>query len=604
MLSLDELVDIHAHDFAGKDVFTTFTAVVPVYRLRVSLLVAESIEADPIDLFLLEGVGIGLDTPQKLAAFFGLEDDVVVTSLGGMLHNSWISMSNQPGTKQQLTLLPRGSDAVSSQRANLESTHESEVRVDGFLGSAELSTPSMKLMRPSDAKKARVVRWAAVVPQPRKSSDLDFAQLEKSVAQLGSQLWPGVQHATLLDILGQSPKGVSYRTVEVIVFQGSDPSAIEFEVFEHGVRQEAYEIILRRQERQGDQRLVPTQIPPSASELDAFREEAERITQLAATQSQAVLSEPEGQSPEVLSETGPVAVSAEPRREDTRDRLRAENAELVASNERQRQIIEGQGVLRNHENRLAWKRILTTDARRYVVAEFPWINAEAVNDEIIDAITQALRRGVRVWIAWGLNEKGTAGKPPADPAVLARIEGLRKQYGDDRLVTKYRGNTHRKVLVWDDIGAIIGSFNFGSFRGDPKRSVRHEVSALMRSPREIANLVTEYRDVFGVPTLTNYVPDEDGMPPGSEIAPVEVGAIVNGIVTRIADSGVYVRIGSQEAFVPFAELFGSDKNPNGWARLLKRLVGHPLSIKVLSRVDGGEIVCSERAAIADRQLQP
>jgi hypothetical protein len=162
----------------------------------------------------------------------------------------------------------------------------------------------------------------------------------------------------------------------------------------------------------------------------------------------------------------------------------------------QAKIIDEQKVLRNYENRLEWKRVLKEDATRYVVMEFPWIKSEAIDDEMLRCFDAALRRKVKLWIAWGFNERERA-----DPTVSAAVADFQKQFGVHSIRMERRGNTHRKVLLWDSRAAVIASFNWGSFRGDPGRTVRHEVGVLVATPREIQGLENEYKKIFAVTSL-------------------------------------------------------------------------------------------------------
>lgn len=47
----------------------------------------------------------------------------------------------------------------------------------------------------------------------------------------------------------------------------------------------------------------------------------------------------------------------------------------------------------------------------------------------------------------------------------------------------------------------MGSFNFGSFRGDPRKRVRQEVSNVVSSPSVIKDLESEFLAFLEVATL-------------------------------------------------------------------------------------------------------
>src|SRR3990170_2123774 len=82
-----------------------------------SLLVREAVELDPIDLFLLQGVASGLRTPQELTCFFGLEQDVIESSIGDMLHNEWVTAHPGAGDELTISLQPTGHEVLSKEHA-------------------------------------------------------------------------------------------------------------------------------------------------------------------------------------------------------------------------------------------------------------------------------------------------------------------------------------------------------------------------------------------------------------------------------------------------------------------------------------------------------
>jgi hypothetical protein len=520
MIELDELVARHKDDVPAKPLFTAYGAAIPVYRSRAGLLVTEAVELDPIDLFLLEAVRAGIQSPRELALFFGLEPNIVDFSIGEMLHNSWVASTTPEPGQIRLAVLPKGQDVLTEKRAQIEVVHETEVWVDLLVRTTEVRLPRQQLLRPIDTKRQGLHRLPAVVPPPRQASDLDFQQLERSVAQSGSQLWPGVQMALLLDVLAVTGRGTMYRPVEVLVFQSNETFEVEFQVYDRGTRRDDYERELRRLDLQQLRDVVPTDTAPPAEELAAFEREQERILSLAAAPASVPAESPQPSPPSVEVQSPapqvPVKVaetSGEPSGDragagDTRDRLRNElAAEKAILEERNDQlcelakIIETQKILRNHENRLEWKRVLKEDACRYVVMEFPWITSEAIDDEMLRCFEAALGRKVKLWIAWGLDESGPGGHRPIDSTVSSSVARLQKEFGVHSIRMERRGNTHRKVLLWDSRAAIIASFNWGSFRGDARRPVRHEVGVRVATPREIRDLENEYKKIFSVSSL-------------------------------------------------------------------------------------------------------
>ncbi len=127
-------------------------------------------------------------------------------------------------------------------------------------------------------------------------------------------------------------------------------------------------------------------------------------------------------------------------------------------------------------------------ARKRLLIISPWIRHHVVDDPFLRDLEAALRRGVKVHIGYGIDDadqrKPGAPAPAGQnkpaiskPAKLA-LDALARHYRNFKFV--YIGNTHRKLLVCDDTFSVITSFNWLSFRGDPKDKPRDEYGQLVR----------------------------------------------------------------------------------------------------------------------------
>ena len=58
------------------------------------------------------------------------------------------------------------------------------------------------------------------------------------------------------------------------------------------------------------------------------------------------------------------------------------------------------------------------------------------------------------------------------------------------------GDTHSKILLVDDHYAVIGSFNWLSFKGDPRKSFREEMSYFVNVKAKIEELFRYYEERF------------------------------------------------------------------------------------------------------------
>ena len=95
-----------------------------------------------------------------------------------------------------------------------------------------------------------------------------------------------------------------------------------------------------------------------------------------------------------------------------------------------------------------------------------------------------------VHIGYGLDDgggkagkKGAQTKLPITQEAEQALNTLGKKYNNFKLV--FVGNTHRKTLVSDDSFAVTTSFNWLSFKGDPREKPRDEYGELFRKKQHV-----------------------------------------------------------------------------------------------------------------------
>ena len=105
-------------------------------------------------------------------------------------------------------------------------------------------------------------------------------------------------------------------------------------------------------------------------------------------------------------------------------------------------------------------------ARQRLIIISPWITDAVVDKDFLNALGERLRHGVDVHIGYGL------GVEERVPQSIRKLEQLARDHINFRLVRL--GDTHAKMLIKDDDWMVTTSFNWLSFRGDPKRTFREE----------------------------------------------------------------------------------------------------------------------------------
>lgn len=153
-----------------------------------------------------------------------------------------------------------------------------------------------------------------------------------------------------------------------------------------------------------------------------------------------------------------------------------------------------QRLVRCHEHPGLLTRALTTSTTRLLVIS-PWVTHQVVDREFYSSLEDLLRKGVTVHIGYGLADKVDAAgkdkaqKPTISPKAQQAFEDLQRRF--PKFLLRFVGNTHRKHLVCDDKFAVVSSFNWLSFRGDPKQKARDELGFLVTEPEDVEKLFND-----------------------------------------------------------------------------------------------------------------
>ncbi|MDC2952643.1 phospholipase D-like domain-containing protein [Streptomyces heilongjiangensis] len=146
-------------------------------------------------------------------------------------------------------------------------------------------------------------------------------------------------------------------------------------------------------------------------------------------------------------------------------------------------------VLEVHEHAPLLARALLSSSSRLLIVS-PWIRAAIVDKEFLDNLRKLLEAGVNVVIGYGIGDDKSAREHDRQAEKqLQRLAAEHENFTFSRL-----GDTHAKVLVSDDSYAVVTSFNWLSFRGDPNRPFRDERGTMITIKPEIDRLYADYLD--------------------------------------------------------------------------------------------------------------
>jgi hypothetical protein len=415
----------------------------PLWKITAHVLCVRTTERNVIEAFLLRLLGVGVAEPHDMAGILGLSDAVVSAAMSELIRNDEIRVLRSAGQSEQAVLTEKGKAAVQEQVEHRPKEEELGFYVDGLTGHLVVP-PESEVYTPRQASSAGlgVIRHFPLrPPEPLEIPVSEFGVLGDG----GPRPEPGTLRVLRVKSVDRSER--RYRASTSVAYKS-----------EHGnIAQVAFMLDGRMSEEH-----------ESAFSRVRGREKIEQFASLLKPPEPVRLSEVCGEDKPELD----VVVESGAARGVVAERTPA--AGWTG------------GIVEVYQHPKLLKDAIDGATMRLVIVS-PWIRAAVVNAEFLDGIERALTRGAEVWIGYGLGDDKDAS--PSDRAALRRLEELAEK--DSRMVCRRFGDTHSKVLIKDNDWYVITSFNWLSYKGDPRRAFREELGQLMHGREQVAALWTK-----------------------------------------------------------------------------------------------------------------
>lgn len=451
-MSLEQILEQASTARPGYELAAFREAGLPVYVLTLRVLTLDQKPLGPIDEGVLRAVQAGLSAPEQLVNFLGLTANVLNPVLAGLTTTEQVNYSRAVGdSAAKVTLTAKGKTTL----VELSTTRPQErtVRVcfDALTKQLLFISPE-QLYKPRELKEMGFVEVPVGQAKRPEVEDISmqefdrFLQLQRAGLEEKRELLAirRVERRELhfLGCVMAFYRSQANRNEVDVAFWREDGPALEHE---------------NRFRALGGPELVGAKLLTTESTLPALALEPQPI---------------ESASHMPSSSAGPVAA---PERQPS-PVVDVDDPQTV------------QSVL-CHEHPALLRRALLKSRKRLLIIS-PWIRHQVVNWEFTASLEALLRANVTVHIGYGLDEGEGAGKGapgqskiPITERAEKDLRSLEGKYKNFHLV--YVGNTHRKLLVSDDEFAVTTSFNWLSFRGDPKDRPRDEYGEVFRKASQV-----------------------------------------------------------------------------------------------------------------------
>jgi hypothetical protein len=461
MMELEKLLESAAVARPGYVLASFKDAALPMYQLTARVITVEKKPLSPIEEGCLRALDAGLSTPAELCAFLGLPSTVLNSILAALNSRECLSYIRGVGEiSAKVGLTVKGKASLNEAVQIVPQERLVKLVFDPLLG-------RVQFMQASGLWKPREVR--------------DQGWLE--IPLCGSKV-PEVEDISLqeLDRVMQRYKPREEQAIELLAFRRIERREMRFVpcvlLYYKAIQGKEVQVAFYREEGF------------SVEHENAFRDRG-GPSLVGALHVRAAVAMPDMGRAGKLREEAKLLGSVSPA-EERQDSESTESTAAFAGKTLR--------VVRCHEHPILLKTALSGSRRRFLVIS-PWIRDQVVDLAFLRSLEAMLQAKVSVYIGYGLAEE--TGQVAKDQARTKQIiskqakqslEELQRRYRN--LVLKYLGNTHRKLLVSDQTFGVSTSFNWLSFKGDPKQKARDESGILVSKPEYVDEMFADGLDLI------------------------------------------------------------------------------------------------------------
>lgn len=486
----------YAHARTGHQLVSYREVALPLFRVECELLVMDSKPLSPVHEFVLRAVASGLDELASIAGFLGIDRPLATAATADLLGAGDLALSGgADGPEHRLALTAKGRQTA-QQAAQVQPVEVPiPIFVDGL--TREVVSVNARAIGAFPARRSAERGLIEIAPFPKRrprNEDIPFETIRDAIVTEAQGRRGRRDVIGLVGLRGtkryaRHGVALAYRAVDTgellvsLVVDGriSEKHDAQFgramEKSARGMAVKAWtpaDVAVAAELPPG---LLAEATPPEETEKllaerDELARERHRLQQDADTAAPAEL--------EGLRKSLEAATARAQRLQRLLDTISV----------RQVEVYEHPGYL---DRALA-------DATERVMIISPWIRGEVVDGAFRQRLRELLKRGVQLWIGYGITREGgyrRGSKGEADRDTERALKVLADDFDNFHLTRL--GDTHAKVLVCDSRFSILTSFNWLSFRGDTELEFRDERGFYVGLTDRVDELFDSYRSRFDEP---------------------------------------------------------------------------------------------------------
>lgn len=490
----------------GFELVSLVPVALPVSRITLTVLTLFRKPIPPIEEFILKSINAGLSSIEQISQFLGLEQSIIEDAIINLIQLDNIAfIAPQESKIQELNLTKKGETTLEDARIIVPEDRSYPINFDRMLGKPRWYgklEESRGLLRPRDLKDFNIVEIPAYPTKIVELGDINLKDVERIIHQIAKdKKKKKEEQRDFIGLKAIEKRENLFEEAFALVYKQKDGYELQIAFAIDGRLSEEHESAFARAKGGKKDRIIKElkeNILNQSRELKTLAEEklgsgiieeAEKYEQQISSVSEQVQERATQLEAEInLTNQNIEIIDNEEKKKELENKLQKAVNEIAELNKRLDSLISLTPIrfLKTYDHRPLLEEALKDSKERLLIIS-PWIRANASNSWLIDSLEKLLKRGVKVFIGYGFGDESEENRRDYDIEAENKIKKLAKRY-QDNFVFKRLGDTHSKILVSDQKFAIVGSFNWLSFKGDPNRTFRDERSILVSYPQKIDEL--------------------------------------------------------------------------------------------------------------------
>jgi len=458
----------------------------PLYRVHFEALTLVKTPLAAIEEFVMRAVDAGLRSKEEIAGFLGLDNSIVVKTLAALAGTDQIALVGTGDDGRHVReLTSKGKQTLATATAVVPRREVLDVLFDGILRRPAY-LPRVSLLRPRDV---RAFGLRELPPLPKTVPELEelaAQDTERVIVASASRREPQRRILSLVRLVKRTRV---FREATILVYKAETGEDVQvgFAVdgrlhpeLENAFAQHGGVSRLKIAEQIGNSRHEAIEAFESIGEKDSFVKASIAAKQIKESVRPAIIAINEIEERRAQAE---ISLSQElDRREVEALKLRIEKLDGEHKQYKRQLTDIPVRFLEVFEHRPLFEHTVQTATSRVAIIS-PWITASVVNSRRLKDMQTLLERGVRLYVGYGIAEEQDKRARKEDIEAENKLKKLSERF--DNFTFVRLGDTHAKVLLKDREFYVLGSFNWLSYEGDPKRPFREELSSFVAIPEKV-----------------------------------------------------------------------------------------------------------------------